>query len=124
MQLVRRFGGQVRRALPTSMLVAGALFANACSSDSTGAGPIIPGQPTPNPQITKAAFLADVNLRTKTIKITRSGAVSLLALLERLFISGGGGPAEIFAALTSKRSERNSDTSARPKAQAQRRPKQ
>ena len=70
MQLVSRFGGQVRRALPTSMLVAGALFANACSSDSTGAGPIIPGQPTPNPQITKAAFLADVNLRTKTIKIT------------------------------------------------------
>jgi hypothetical protein len=70
MQLVRRFGGQARRALPTSILVAGALFANACSSDSTGAGPIIPGQPTPNPQITKAAFLADVNLRTKTIKIT------------------------------------------------------
>ena len=70
MQLVSRFGDQVRRALPTSMLVAGALFANACSSDSTGAGPIIPGQPTPNPQITKAAFLADVNLRTKTIKIT------------------------------------------------------
>ncbi|MEO8138233.1 MAG: carboxypeptidase-like regulatory domain-containing protein [Gemmatimonadota bacterium] len=70
MQLVSRFGGQVRRALPTSILVAGALFANACSSDSTGAGPIIPGQPTPNPQITKAAFLADVNLRTHTIKIT------------------------------------------------------
>ncbi len=70
MQLVRRLGGQARRALPTSILVAGALFANACSSDSTGAGPIIPGQPTPNPQITKAAFLADVNLRTKTIKIT------------------------------------------------------
>lgn len=70
MQLLSRFGGQVRRALPTSIFVAGALFANACSSDSTGAGPIIPGQPTPNPQITKAAFLADVNLRTKTIKIT------------------------------------------------------
>lgn len=70
MQLVSRLGGQVRRAFPASILVAGALFANACSSDSTGAGPIIPGQPTPNPQITKAAFLADVNLRTKTIKIT------------------------------------------------------
>lgn len=74
--------------------------------------------------LTLAASLSVSGAITKTIKITRSGAVSLLALLERLFISGGGGPAEIFAALTSKRSERNSDTSARPKAQAQRRPKQ
>ncbi len=70
MQLVSRFGGQARRALPLTILVAGALFANACSSDSTGAPPLIPGQPTPNPQVTKAAFLADVNLRTKTIKIS------------------------------------------------------
>jgi hypothetical protein len=70
MQLVRRLGGQARRVLPTSILVAGALLASACSSDNAGSGPVLPGNPPPNPQITRAAFLADVNLRTKTIKIT------------------------------------------------------
>ena len=69
MQLVRRFGGQARRALSASVLVATAVVAGACSSDNSGAGPVLPGNPAPNPQITRAAFLADVNVRTGEVKI-------------------------------------------------------
>lgn len=69
MQFVRRFGGSAKRPFAVSALVATAIFAAACSSDSTGAGPVIPGTPTPNPTITRAAFLADVNVRTGEVKI-------------------------------------------------------
>jgi hypothetical protein len=69
MQLVRRFGGQTRRALPAISLAAAALVASACSSDPSGSGPVLPGDPPHNPQITRAAFLANVNVRTGEIRI-------------------------------------------------------
>lgn len=70
MQLVRRFGGQVRRAFPATMLTAAMIVASACGTDqNSGAGPTLPGNPPPNPTITRAAFLADVNARTGEVKI-------------------------------------------------------
>ena len=69
MQLVRRLGGQARRVMSVVAIVATAVVAGACSSDNTGAGPVLPGTPQPNPQITRAAFLADVNVRTGEVKI-------------------------------------------------------
>jgi hypothetical protein len=69
MQLVRRFGGQGRRVFPALALTAAALVASACSSDPSGSGPVLPGDPPHNPQITRAAFLADVNVRTGQIRI-------------------------------------------------------
>ncbi len=70
MQLVRRFGGQVRRAFPASVLTAAVIFASGCGSQQdNGAGPVLPGNPPPNPTITRAAFLADVNARTGDVKI-------------------------------------------------------
>jgi hypothetical protein len=69
MQLVRRFGGHRRRVFPALALTAAALVASACSSDQSGSGPVLPGNPPHNPQITRAAFLADVNVRTGEIRI-------------------------------------------------------
>ena len=69
MQLVRRFGGQTRRVFPAVSLAAAALIASACSSDQSGSGPVLPGDPPHNPQITRAAFLANVNVRTGEIRI-------------------------------------------------------
>lgn len=69
MQLVRRFGGQVKRTMSVGASVAALVVAAACSSDTTGAGPVIPGNPAPNPTITRAAFLADVNVRTGEVKV-------------------------------------------------------
>lgn len=69
MQLFRRLGLQAKRAFSIGAVGAAMIVASACSSDSTGAGPIIPGNPAPNPQITKAAFLADVNVRTGEVKL-------------------------------------------------------
>jgi hypothetical protein len=66
----RRFGGQARRVPLASVLAVVALAASACSSDKAGTGPIIPGNPPHNPAITKAAFLANVNLRDRTVTIT------------------------------------------------------
>jgi hypothetical protein len=70
MQLVRRFGGQVRRAFPATVLTAAMILASACGTEQeNGAGPTLPGNPPPNPTITRAAFLADVNARTGEVKI-------------------------------------------------------
>lgn len=70
MKLVRRIGGQVRRAFPASMLTAAMILASACGSNQdSGAGPVLPGNPPPNPTLTRAAFLADVNARTGDVKI-------------------------------------------------------
>lgn len=69
MQLVRRFGGQGRRVLPAASLAAAVLVASACSSDPSGSGPVLPGDPPHNPQVTRAAFLANVNVRTGEIRI-------------------------------------------------------
>src|SRR5262245_48118501 len=69
MQLVRRFGGQTRRVVPAISLAAAALVASACSSDPAGSGPVLPGDPPHNPQITRAAFLANINVRTGEIRI-------------------------------------------------------
>ncbi len=67
MQFVRRIGGQ--RPVSTALFVMAALAASACSQGDRGTGPVLPGNPPPNPQITRAAFLADVNVRTGEIKI-------------------------------------------------------
>lgn len=69
MQLVRRFGGQGRRVFPAAALTAAVLVASACSSDPSGSGPVLPGDPPHNPQVTRAAFLANVNVRSGEIRI-------------------------------------------------------
>jgi hypothetical protein len=67
---LRRFGGQARRVPLASCLAVVALVASACSSDKPGTGPVIPGNPPHNPEVTRAAFLAAVNLRDRTVTIT------------------------------------------------------
>lgn len=69
MQLFRRFGARVQRTLSFGAIGAAMIVGSACSSDTTGAGPVIPGTPAPNPTITRAAFLADVNVRTGEVKL-------------------------------------------------------
>lgn len=66
MQFVRRFGGQ--RSVTTALLTVAAIVGSACSADR-GQGPIIPGNPAPNPQITQAAFSAEVDVRGGVVKI-------------------------------------------------------
>ena len=66
MQFVRRFGGQ--RSVTTALLTVAAIVGSACSADR-GQAPIIPGNPAPNPQITQAAFLADVDVRGGVVKV-------------------------------------------------------
>ncbi len=66
MQFVRRIGGQ--RSVATALLTVAAIVGSACSADR-GQGPIIPGNPAPNPQITQAAFLADVDVRGGVVKV-------------------------------------------------------
>lgn len=66
MQFVRRFGGQ--RSVTTALLTVAAIVGSACSADR-GQGPIIPGNPAPNPQITQAAFSAEVDVRGGVVQI-------------------------------------------------------
>src|SRR5262245_44638583 len=69
MNLVRRFGGRAGRRCVATVLSATVVAAIACNSGDKGTGPVLPPSPTPNPSITKAAFLADVNVRTGKITI-------------------------------------------------------
>ena len=69
MNLVRRLGGRVGRRCVATALSATVVAALACNPGDKGTGPVLPPTPTPNPQITKAAFLADVNVRTGKVTI-------------------------------------------------------
>jgi hypothetical protein len=69
MNLVRRLGGRAGWQLSATVFAAAAATALGCGSDGQGTAPVLPPNPTPNPQITKAAFLADVNVRTGKITI-------------------------------------------------------
>jgi len=54
----------------TMLVTAAALGLGACSQKSDSpAGPEIPANPDPNPQFTQAAFVFDVNVAKKTVKI-------------------------------------------------------
>jgi hypothetical protein len=66
MRVATPFGRTTTRAV---VLLTAATFA-ACNVDQGSTGPRLPGNPGPNPQIRSAAFIADVNVRTREIRIT------------------------------------------------------
>lgn len=96
MNLVRRFGGRVGRQYAATVLTATVVAALACSPGDKGTGPVLPPTPTPNPTITKAAFLADVNVRTGKITI-RAPEVTVTGLSNGRLTSSRGFNASVEA---------------------------
>jgi hypothetical protein len=69
MTFVGRGNLRLHRTVPTIATLA-ALAMAACSGGDKSAGPVLPGNPPSNPQLKRAAFVMDVDMRTRQVKIT------------------------------------------------------
>ncbi len=82
---------EVRSRAFAAFVAAAAVSLAACSGGESAApaGPTLPGDPTPTPGVSQAAFILDVNVGKREVKITPA-TQSLSASLTRLGIGGFG----------------------------------
>lgn len=67
-----RIRGRLSRVTVPALAAAATAFLFGCGAGSDSAsGPVLPGNPDPNPQLTRVAFLLDVNTKDRKVKITK-----------------------------------------------------
>lgn len=80
--------GRSARIFPTTALLLSVGLTFACGKEQSGTGPGLPVDPG-NPQMRAVAFIADVNLRTGTIRITEPPANVIPSSATQLNTAGG-----------------------------------
>jgi hypothetical protein len=81
MQSTRRAGPAWLGIIPRVVVGTVALTALACGRGEQGAGPNLPGEPPPNPQFSKAAYIFDVNTARRTVNITAPNGATFSTVL-------------------------------------------
>jgi hypothetical protein len=94
MSLLRRFDHRTTmglRALPRAIVAATLGLVAACSNGDSPAGPRLAQEPTNAPQLRKAAFVADINMRTGKINISEPSGARIDGPALSI-VGGNGGP--------------------------------